>query len=527
MKLFLYVEGSSWLHKADPRTKIFAMFCVFFLALGLNGAASILALGVAVLAAGLSAGFISSLLRIKGLLGMILLATTFLWGLTTGTERLWGPFTLDGLQQGAAMGIKLTIMITTGLIWLSTTKIEEMTAGMEKLGIPYPVAFAFSTAIRLVPWIVSNCLMVGEAQQSRGLDLHKGNFLQRIRHYVPLLIPALIAVVRNANGFAMALESRGFGNRQSRVSFLQIGFGRYDVLLVSVLLAASAICLRFNEGALPGLLWNGMYLFTFFVGFVIVLRLVVNCKSGRILWLNTRMVVLTALSAAIYAAVVIPFKGIVFVPGITEFRPGMALPPVLGVLFGPAAAWGSGFGCVISDFFGSLGPGSFFGFLGNFAMSWVPYHLWWKTGLVKSDDPEPLRLNSTAKVINFFFLSLVGSIVCALIIGWGLELLGLVPFKVLAVLIAINNSAPILLLSLPVMLVLYPRIKRWGLLWTEIVGPEGVAAVTQKSRLGAFLSLMGIAVGFVGGLYIAVGEGGNPIFIALAGILLMVIGAYL
>jgi len=458
---------------------------------------------------------------------MILAATTLLWGLTTGTEHLWGPFSLDGLQQGLAMGIKMTVMITTGLIWLSTTKIEEMTAGMEKLGIPYPVAFAFSTAIRLVPWIVASCLTVGEAQQSRGMDLHQGTFLQRIRRYVPLLIPALVAVVRNANYFAMALESRGFGSRTERISFLQIGFGRNDAVLIAATALASAVCLRFNEGTMQKLLWNGFYLLAFFFGFILVLRILVNRENGKILWLNTRMVVLTALSAAIYAAVVIPFKGIVFVPGVTEFRPGMALPPVLGVLFGPAAAWGSGFGCVISDFFGSLGPGSFFGFAGNFTMAWIPYHLWWKTGLVRIDDPEPLRLNSTAKVANFFFLALAGAIGCALIIGWGLELLGLVPFKVLTVLIAINNSAPIVLLSLPVMLVLYPRIKRWGLLWTEILGAEGVAASTQKSRLGAVITLMGIGAGFGYGLYVAIGLGGNPLPAAGAGILLIIIGAFL
>ena len=37
MNLFLYVEESSWLHCADPRSKIFALVVVFFLALGLQG----------------------------------------------------------------------------------------------------------------------------------------------------------------------------------------------------------------------------------------------------------------------------------------------------------------------------------------------------------------------------------------------------------------------------------------------------------------------------------------------------------
>ncbi len=41
-------------------------------------------------------------------------------------------------------------------------------------------------------------------------------------------------------------------------------------------------------------------------------------KEIFFMWKDTRMVVLTALSAAIYAAVLIPFKPIPIIPGFTE-----------------------------------------------------------------------------------------------------------------------------------------------------------------------------------------------------------------
>lgn len=525
MNLFLYVEESSWLHRTDPRSKIVALIAVFFLALGLQGVRSLLVLVGVLLAAGLSAGFGAGLRRIARLLGMILLTTTLLWGGSTGNIRFWGPFTVDGLTQGLTMGCKMSIMIIGGLIWLSTTKIEEMCIGMEKLGVPYPVAFAFSTAIRLVPWMVGSCLTVAEAQQSRGLDLTSGSILSRIRKYIPLLIPALVSVIRNANCFSMALESRGFGSRLHRTPYLQIGFGRNDAGMGLGLLVLSAVCLGLHTGEFWGLLRSGLILVSLFFVFIVVLRVAVTRNSGRVLWLNTRMVVLTAVSAALYAAVVIPFKGFVLVPGVSDFRPGMALPPVLGILFGPAAAWGSGFGCIISDFFGSLSPGSFFGFIGNFAMAWLPYRLWWKTGLVRRADLEPLRINSTRKAANFLLLSVGGAALCALTIGWGLELLGLVPFKVLALLIFVNNSAPVLLLSLPILLVLYPRISRWGLLWTDIVGAAGVDESVQKTLPGALFIGTGILLGLAGGLYISLAAGMNPLVMAGAGLLLVFIGA--
>ena len=58
------------------------------------------------------------------------------------------------------------------------------------------------------------------------------------------------------------------------------------------------------------------------------------------MWRHTKMVVLVALTAAVYAAILIPLKGIPLIPGFTELRPANAIPVVFSLLFGPAAAWG-------------------------------------------------------------------------------------------------------------------------------------------------------------------------------------------
>ncbi|MEK6619131.1 MAG: QueT transporter family protein, partial [Nitrospirota bacterium] len=98
-----------------------------------------------------------------------------------------------------------------------------------------------------------------------------------------------------------------------------------------------------------------------------------------------------AQTAAVYAAILIPFKiGIPLIPGFVELRPANALPIVASLLFGPVAAWGAGIGNLIGDCFGTLGPGSLFGFLGNFCYGYVPYLLWGRLGPLSSGlDPEP------------------------------------------------------------------------------------------------------------------------------------------
>ena len=63
-----------------------------------------------------------------------------------------------------------------------------------------------------------------------------------------------------------------------------------------------------------------------------------NQGELRLMWRNTRMVVLCAISAALYAAVLVPFKVVPLIPGVTELRPANAIPIVCSFMFGPAAA---------------------------------------------------------------------------------------------------------------------------------------------------------------------------------------------
>ncbi|MEY4949746.1 MAG: hypothetical protein RL698_1957 [Pseudomonadota bacterium] len=205
------------------------------------------------------------------------------------------------------------------------------------------------------------------------------------------------------------------------------------------------------------------------------------------MWANTRMVVLAAMSASLYAAILIPFKVIPLIPGITELRPANALPVVCSFLFGPAAAWGAAIGNMIGDTFGGLGPGDVFGFLGNLLYGLAPYRIWRALGGGRPVPETPLDWGR-------FILSVVGaSAVCALVVGWGLNILGFVPFSVLGNVAFANNLIAAGLLSPLILRVLYPRVERALLLYQDVDPHPG----PSRSRAIAGLLLFAIAV--VGG----------------------------
>lgn len=238
------------------------------------------------------------------------------------------------------------------------------------------------------------------------------------------------------------------------------------------------------------------------------------------IWRNTRMIVLTAISAAAYVAVLIPFKGFVIIPGLTEVRPGAAIPIVLSFLFGPAAAWGAGFGNVIADTFGGmLGPGSLFGFLGNFLYGYLPYALW--RALMGHTDPTR---SGARGWLTYVLILVVSCLVIGAVIGWGADLLRLAPFAALGLIIAVNNLMASAAISTVLLTLLFARVSSWGLLYYQIMDDEPIefqqgfpdlgmqhspAATGPAGRrgktayVGAIICMIGAAAAFLTGLYIS------------------------
>src|SRR3712207_9419245 len=89
-------------------------------------------------------------------------------------------------------------------------------------------------------------------------------------------------------------------------------------------------------------------------------------KEVFTMWRHTQMVVLVALTAAIYAATLIPTQFLPIIPGFTNLRPANVFPFVFGLLFGPAGAWGPTIGNLIKASSGTLGLGGSAGFCGKF-----------------------------------------------------------------------------------------------------------------------------------------------------------------
>ena len=253
----IYLDRNTIFHRLDPRTKIFVLMTVFVVVLYFEHPLWVLPISLLIILQGFLSKSLVNLKRIRFILIILTISSLILWTLfTKGETRLFGPVTVEGMLYSFNRILVMTSLITEGMIFLSTPRTEEFVLGMIRLGLPYRVGFAISTALRMVPTIFSSVTIIGQAQRSRGLDLDSGNLIERVRKYLPLLVPVFVSTIRGTNVFGMALESKGFGAREKRTFFLNPQFGKADFLVMAFLILLVVITTYFRFagfGRIPGL----------------------------------------------------------------------------------------------------------------------------------------------------------------------------------------------------------------------------------------------------------------------------------
>jgi energy-coupling factor transport system permease protein len=248
MNLFLYLDRDSRVHRLDPRTKLFLLLGSFVAAVLYARPGPLAVLLVILLGYGALGKVLANLRRVWVLLVSIAVITLLSWSIfIRGITPFFWRLSWEGVLFGLGAAVKIDSMIISGLIFLSVTRTEEIVLGLIRLRVPYRAAFAFSLAIRMVPTVIGTAITVTEAQRSRGLDLETGGLIQRVRNYIPLLVPIFLQTLRNTDQLAKALESRGFGARRKRTSFLEIGFHQADGIAFGLgsLILIGFIVLRF------------------------------------------------------------------------------------------------------------------------------------------------------------------------------------------------------------------------------------------------------------------------------------------
>jgi energy-coupling factor transport system permease protein len=150
------------------------------------------------------------------------------------------------VEYASAMTLRFVVLIESFSIFFLTTSPDHLGLALEQSHIPYEFCFAFTTAVRFVPVLADEAQTIMDAQKARGLELEKGNFLKRIRNYIPILIPLIISAIRRSLELAEAMESRAWGAIEKRTNLYVLKIRRADFLLIliSILILIVGVYIR-------------------------------------------------------------------------------------------------------------------------------------------------------------------------------------------------------------------------------------------------------------------------------------------
>ncbi len=261
MTMTFYSNEATWLHRLDPRTKIGAVLLIFVICLCFNHPLFVAVILTGIIVIFATAESMKVLWKLRFLLVLLFVFSLILWPFFVKGKTIlcqWHGLEVssESLLYGLAMGLRLMTFVSAGLL-LATTKNEEITNGLIRLAIPYPVAFAIATAIRLVPTFADAGTTIVQAQVSRGLDLDAKNVFSRFKRFAPLAIPIFISAMRYTNFLAMALESKGFRPGAPRTSYYEPQITGRDWLVLGSLTVTLAVCLYMRLSLHWGIIVSG------------------------------------------------------------------------------------------------------------------------------------------------------------------------------------------------------------------------------------------------------------------------------
>lgn len=260
-----YIPGNSFIHRLDPRSKIFIM--ILLMVSIFWGVGDFFRFPVYILLSII----IFILLKVAGIalktilksLKPMMLMMIFLFIINIFVYREGMPlFTIPGINftlyadaiiQTIYIIIRLALMLAVTTILTTTTKPLDMTYGLEWYMTPFKIihfpaheiAMTISIALRFIPTILEETQRIIKAQKSRGVDLEEGKLREKIGAIISLLIPLLISSFQRSEELSDAMEARGYNPKAKRTRYRSLNFKLVDLisLFIIILLLTGIILL--------------------------------------------------------------------------------------------------------------------------------------------------------------------------------------------------------------------------------------------------------------------------------------------
>jgi len=208
MMLEHYTPSDNLITRLHPLVKVLLLCttAVFAFMVSHLGVLAVYFLGIVALIAGFRIRFGRAVLIVKlflvgipMLMGLFVLS--YLWKETTYTAGA-----LKGLVEGGRYSLRFLCLILMNFVIVLSTDPREMFFAFRKLRLPDTISQVMAHVINLFPRLVQEIRIIVEAQTLRGMQWKN---LWRPSHWMPLVLPVILASMRYSEQTAISIELRG------------------------------------------------------------------------------------------------------------------------------------------------------------------------------------------------------------------------------------------------------------------------------------------------------------------------------
>ena len=151
----------------------------------------------------------------------------------------------EGINFAVKMVLRLSLLVMgTSLLTFTTTPtaltdaIESLLKPLTYIKVPvHDLAIIMSIALRFIPGLIEETDKIMMAQKARGANLDTGNFVQKIKAMLPVLIPLFVSAFRRADELADALDSRCYNASPNRTKMKVLKYEWRDLVGLLIVVA--------------------------------------------------------------------------------------------------------------------------------------------------------------------------------------------------------------------------------------------------------------------------------------------------
>ena len=258
-----YCEGSSPLHKLDPRAKII-MSLLFIVDIFMAKSVWAFALLAAATAGLVVTSRIPLKVILRGLRPVIVIMVftavinifwyagetllVHFWVINIYLEGIFNAFLIVLRVILLLMGTCVILTYTTTPLAL-TDGLEQLLSPLAKIKVPvHEFSLMMTIALRFIPTLIEETNKIMNAQKARGADFSEGSLVKRAKALIPILVPLFASAFRRADELAVAMECRCYrgGEGRTRMNVLKASVSDILWVLVLVLLGAAVVFINRN-----------------------------------------------------------------------------------------------------------------------------------------------------------------------------------------------------------------------------------------------------------------------------------------